>query len=192
MSTELELGKVKAKTAAEICARFRLKEPALALLSPEQTPSQFLARLLTERQWAAAIRLLAYALPKREAVWWGCVSLRLAAQTSAAQELAALRAAVHWCVHPSDEHRYASQAASLALAHGEPARLVADAAFKSGGSLAPPGARPMPPQPTMTARLVSAALLMAAAGKPADMVALYRQFLALGIAIAQGKYSWIS
>ncbi len=57
-------------TAAEVCKLFQLNDDAAPLLEPKQSPREFF-KLLTKRQlYPDAARLLAHALPKREAVWW--------------------------------------------------------------------------------------------------------------------------
>ena len=64
------LAKVTAKTATEVCKHFPLGEEAKKLLRDGQTPAQFLDVLIEKQQFPDAVRFLAHALPKREAVWW--------------------------------------------------------------------------------------------------------------------------
>ena len=56
-----------------------LGEEAMALLRPEMHPLDFVALLMAEALYPDAVRFIAHALPKREAVWWGWVCARRAA-----------------------------------------------------------------------------------------------------------------
>src|SRR5437868_15322848 len=89
--------RVSAKTAAEVCKRFSLQEPAKKLLRDDLTPRQFLDLLLQQKQHLDAVRLLAYALPKQEAVWWACLCARTVAGANPPPKVvAALQAAEKW------------------------------------------------------------------------------------------------
>ena len=77
--------KVTAKTAAEVCKHFPLGEEAKKLLRDGQTPAQFLDVLIEKQQFPDAVRFLAHALPKREAVWWACLCSRAVAGSRAVQ-----------------------------------------------------------------------------------------------------------
>src|SRR5262249_49233476 len=85
------LVKVAAKTAAEVCKRFTLSEPAQKLLRPELTPRQFLDLLVEKQQPIDAVRFLAYGLPKPEAVWGACLCVRSVAGVDLPPKAAALR-----------------------------------------------------------------------------------------------------
>src|ERR671916_119514 len=88
---------VSAKKATEVCARFAPGEAALGLLAEDQTPRQFLDALVENGEFHDAVRFLAYALPKREAVWWACLCARAASGANPpASILAALNAAKAW------------------------------------------------------------------------------------------------
>ncbi len=62
--------------AAAICAQFELDAAAGKLLEPQHSVRQFFTLLNKQQHHADAIRFLAHALPKREAVWWACRSIR--------------------------------------------------------------------------------------------------------------------
>jgi hypothetical protein len=67
----LALVRVPAKAAAEV--RAHAGPAARPLPEPGEGPRAFLDRLLAGKKFPEAIRFLAFALPRREAVWWGCV-----------------------------------------------------------------------------------------------------------------------
>ena len=130
---------MSAPTAKEVAAQFDLAPEAKALLNT-QTPPQYLAALLDYGHDREALRFLAYAIPKRHAVYWAwlCVS---ASTPKDAPEPArqALEAAHKWVIDPSEANRRGAETAYQAAGLEEPAGVVAVAAFWSDGSLSPAG-----------------------------------------------------
>jgi hypothetical protein len=181
--------KVAAKTAAEICAHFELGEQAKALPQAGLSPGAFLEKLLNERLLPDAIRLLAFALPKREAIWWAAKCARLVGGTTMpAEQQAALQVAERWCLAPTEELRRAAMAASEKAQLRSPAGCTALAVFFSGGSLAPPDVPAVPPAEDLTARTVVGAVLMAAVvTEPEKAEQKYQRFVEQGLALASGK-----
>jgi len=186
------LVKVTAKTAAEVCKHFSLGEEAKKLLRDGLTPVQFLDTLMEKQQFVDAVRFLAHALPKREAVWWACLCGRAVAGSNAAPKIAAaLQAAEKWVVDPSEENRRAAMPAAEAAEFKTPAGCAAVAAFWSGGSLGPPSAPVVPPDPYLTAHGVAGAVMVAAVqSEPEKAPEKYRKFLAQGIEVAKGTQQW--
>lgn len=186
------LTKVAAKTAAEVCARFELSEPVKKLPRDGVPPATFLERLMAEKHHHDAIRFLAYALPKREAIWWATRCARLVGGTALSPEQrAALETAERWCAAPSEELRRAAMPASEKAQLKSPAGCAALAVFFSGGSLAPPDVPVVAPADDLTARTVAGAVLMAAVvSEPEKAEQKYQRFLDLGIAVASGKDVW--
>lgn len=186
------LAKVAAKTAAEVCQHFPLDEAARKLLRPEMTPSQYLAALMEAQLLVDAIRFLAHALPKREAVWWACACARAAhAPTPPAVAAAALQAAERWVADPSEDHRRAAMPASEAVGLADPAGCAVAATFWSGGSLAPPDLPAVPPGEHLTAHGVAGAIMLAAVLKePERAPEKQRAFLKMGLDVANGANRW--
>ncbi|NBC33559.1 MAG: hypothetical protein GVY13_12870 [Alphaproteobacteria bacterium] len=183
------LTKVKAETAAQLCAPFKLSEEAEPLLTETATPAAFLASLLEKKLYPDALKLLAHGLPKREAAWWACLCARdNLPETPKPKELAALEAAEAWVFKPSDEKRREALAkAEAANLAGSPSALAAAAAGWSGGSLAPAGADAVPPGDNMTPAAVFSAVMMAAfQGDPAGQAARFEGMIGQGIDIANG------
>jgi hypothetical protein len=186
------LAKVEAKTALEVGQRFPVSDAARKLLRPDLTPAQYLETLMEQQKYPDAIRFLAYALPKREAVWWacGCVRGTLDATCPPAVQTA-LQAAEKWVVDPSDDNRRAAMPAAESAGLAEPAGCVAAACFWSGGSLAPPNLAAVAPAPHLTAHVVAAALLLAAVRtEPERAMEKQRKFLQLGLDVAAGNNRW--
>jgi hypothetical protein len=185
------LSKVGARRAREVAGRDHLDEEALALLGDDQTPLEFLDVLIAHERFADAIQFLAHAIPRREAVWWGCLCVKLAGGDQLPPaEVAALTAAVRWALRPEEERRAAAKAPAEAVGFEAPAGVLAHAVSFSGGSLSPPGLPEVPPKPTLTPRCVAAAIKLAAATAPPDQAEqIFQRFLAIGIGIASGKHA---
>jgi hypothetical protein len=186
------LAKVTAKTAAEVCKHFPLDEEAKKLLRDGLTPAQFLTALIEKQQFPDAVRFLAHALPKREAVWWACLCARAVAGSNLPPPIAAaLQAAEKWVVDPSEENRRAAMPAAEAAEFKTPAGCAAVAAFWSGGSLGPPNVPAIPPGEYLTAHGVAGAVMLAAVqSEPEKAPEKYRKFLAQGIEVANGVNRW--
>lgn len=187
------LARVTAKTAAEVCARFDIGEEARALLRPGLTPRQYVDVLAEKRSYPAAIRFLAHALPKREAVWWACSCARATAGPNPdPTAAAALQAAERWVVDPSEENRHAAMPAAQAAGLTTAAGSAALAAFVSGGSLAPSSVPPIPPADNLTPQIVGGAVVVAAVVKePEKAFERFSAYLGKGIEIANGASRWV-
>ncbi len=179
---------VSAERAAEVCARFAPGEVAMGLLGGDQTPRQFLDVLIENGEFHDAVRFLAYALPKREAVWWACLCARNASGANPpASILAALNAAEAWASDPSEENRRAAMPVAEAVGFATPAGCVAVSAFWSGGSLGPANLPIIPPDETLTAHGVSGSVILSAVMvEPEKAPEKFRVFLSQGIGVAEG------
>lgn len=182
------LVRAPARSAAEVCAYAMPSAEALALLDKQQTPREYLDLLLTKERFGDAIRFLAFALPWREVVWWGCLCVRHSAPALPSPQEEALGAAVRWVIDPSESHRLdAERLADTSTASGYLARAVAWTA----GSMLPPGMPIVPPGPDLPHRGVEAAVTFAVTSAPPNqMKESYRHALALGIQVARGRYLW--
>jgi pSer/pThr/pTyr-binding forkhead associated (FHA) protein len=182
---------VESPTAAEVCTVFELDDDARALLDPKQTPREFLT-LLTKRQlFSDAIRFLAHALPKPEAVWWACQCLK----TTLGDKLPladkrAMAAAEQWVLEPSEAHRRGAEAAAEGTKYETAPGWSAAAAFWSGGSIAPEDQGEVPPKPTLTAQATVVAINLAATIDPPKTAERYVEFLTLGTKVAEGQNRW--
>ena len=172
-------------TLAEVAG---VEDEAFAFLAPEQSVADYIANLAGAGLYSAAIAVLAHALPKREAVWWGCVALRHAeAPQPGSPSDAALAAAEAWVYTPDEQHRRPTQAAAAGVGLDTPAGWAAMAAFFSGGSVAPPDSAVVPPRDDLTGRAVAGAITLAAshpnAGRSTD---LFEIFIGMAFEIARG------
>jgi hypothetical protein len=186
------LAKVSAKKAAEVCGLYRLSKDVEELLRADLSPGQFVQVLLEEKRYVEAFDFLAHALPKREAIWWACLSIRHAQGPALPpREFAALKAAVEWVLEPDEPKRRAAQAAGEAADFATAAGCAALAVYGSGGSLGPAEFPDVPPEPCMTAQAVSGSITMASVqGNRRSTSEIRHELVELGIAIAEGKSTW--
>jgi len=177
---------VLASIAAEVCQHVALGEEARALLQEAFTLQAFLDLLVAHELFPDAARLLAYSLPKRDAVWWACLCIRhVASADIPPADLAALEAAERWVIEPHEVHRRAAMQAAEGLAFQTAASWAAVAAFWSNGSMAPPDASPVMPGEYLTAQAVSGAVMLAAARyAPGVSTDLYRALIVTGMVVA--------
>src|SRR3954462_8819260 len=134
------------KTAA-VSSVSELSEDALELVRPEMHPRDYVALLADKALFEDAVRFVAHALPKREAVWWAWVCARRASGESPTSKIgAALQATEKWIAQPNEDNRRAAMDAARTAEFGTAAGCAALAAFFSGGSLAPPNAPVVPPR----------------------------------------------
>jgi hypothetical protein len=179
-------------TAAQIASVAELSDKARALLQENQSPQTFLNSLREKGHFQDAVRFLAHALPKREAVWWAWVCARRSMEgESNPLAKAALDATERWISQPTEDNRRAAMAAAEAADVGTPAGSAGLAAFFSSGSLGPPESPVIPPGPYLTARAVSGSVILAAVGgEPETAPEKYKTFLDQGVDVANRIKLW--
>jgi len=174
-----------ARLAADLAKPLPLSDAAKALLTPTHTPRQFFEALAAHPPLAEdAIRFLAAALPKREAVLWGLACVRSVLPKPSPEAAKALTLAERWAKEPSEATRRACEPAAAAAGHGTPPGCLADAAFWSGGSLSAPHLPAVPPRDDLTAIAVANAILLAAVADIARALETRTRFVAMGAEIA--------
>lgn len=189
-----ELSKLSAETTAEICARFKLGDESLALLAsgeldPELLPGEFLDQLLALGQHNDAVRFLAYALPRPEAVWWACRCLRSVAPRP--DELPGVEAAEKWLRDPTDENRRAAMAVAESVEFSTPDAWAGVGVFWADGSMAPPDAPEVPPGEELTGHAIAGAVCLAAVqSEPQKAAEKQAHFAALAVEVANGRDTW--
>jgi hypothetical protein len=169
-----------------------LGEEAMALLRPELHPLDFVALLMEKTLYPDAVRFIAHALPKREAVWWGWVCARRAAGENPPPKIkAALDATEKWIAQPNEDNRRSAMAAAQKAELGTAAGCAGLAAFFSTGSLAPPDAPVVPPGEFLAAKAVSGAVIFAAvAQEPEKAPEKFRSFVAQGVEVTNRVKLW--
>jgi hypothetical protein len=179
---------VSAALARDVANRCELDDDVRPLIVPTMTSRQFVETLVQQSKFTDGIVFLAAALPKREAVWWGCQTCGGADSSSLpADDRKAIEAARRWVVDPSEENRRGAESAAKAGQLLTASSCVAMAAFLSGGSIGPPEFDPVPPADHLTGYTVACAVKFAAATSSDDAA---KKALELGIAVADGKNRW--
>jgi len=152
----------------------------------DAAPLDYLKSLCDSGELAKAAAFCAYLLPRREAVAWGCWSVRRLVEKLPAQEEAGVRIAEEWVEVPEEERRVAALQHGTDSDYNWPSTWLALAAGWSGGNMALgfEGAVATPP-PQQTARSVRAALAAAVARlAPAERQDRMRTCVEAGIRIA--------
>lgn len=168
--------------------RLELDAATRALVDGVPHAAAGVAALAAGGKLIEACRLVAHALPKREAVWWCCMCARAVVDPAATPaDAAALAAAEQWVRRPDEAARRAAMAAAQAAAYRSTEAWAAVGAFWSGGSMAPEGQPIVPPGEHLTGVAVSGAVVLAAVRPPAERAdARLRRFLDAAREIAAG------
>jgi hypothetical protein len=174
---------------ARVLPHLQLDAEATAALAGCDNSLDALDRLEQAGRLIEATRLVAHALPPREAVWWACACSRHTAPsgTNPAVDTTLRDAAEEWVRRPTDEHRRAAMKQAETAGFGSPEAWAVVAAFWTGDSMAPPEAPKVPPQPHFTGLAIAGSVALAAARGPASRrEARLRGFLVSAKDIASG------
>ena len=180
--------RIKAATAAEVCAHFTLEKDVKALLRDGMTPQQFVAVLIEKNKLIEAIDFVAHALPVREGIWWSCLCLQHSVGAKLTpEEKTAAKAVVNWLKQPTEENRMAAKDA----AGSDPmsvAGTVARAVAATGGSMYPPEL-PFKAQPPYAVQAAVARAVKIASIKvePPAIAKMQRSYVELGLKVAEGR-----
>jgi hypothetical protein len=177
---------------ADVAAVAELGDEAMGLLRPDIVPQDYVALLMSKKLYADAVRFVAHALPKREAVWWGWISAKKAAGADPPPKIkASLEATEKWIAQPDDEGGRAAMAAAKEAQTSTAAGCAGMAAFFSGSSLGPSHIPPIPPGEFLTAKAVSGAVIYAAVGKdPVNAPDRFQSFVNQGVEVAVKIKLW--
>lgn len=180
------------RPAAEVHDRAAPGDEARALLAEGMTVRAYLSAMAGNGLHADAVKFLAHALPRREAVWWAClIAAEAMGPEPPPEAAAALEAARDWVIDPKDERRRATFPAAQAAGMGTPAGCAAAAAYFSGGSLAPPDLPVVAPPEHITGQMAACALVLSAVIKePQKAPEKYAAFLRIGLEVAAGQRPW--
>jgi pyruvate/2-oxoglutarate dehydrogenase complex dihydrolipoamide acyltransferase (E2) component len=173
---------------APLLPRLELDAGGTALLAGIADAEAALARLEAAGRMTEALRLLAHALPKREAVWWACMCARSVPDPAArAEDAQALEAAEAWVRRPDEAARRAAMAAAERAAFRSTEAWAAVGAFWSGGSMSPEGQPVVPPAEHLTGVAIAGAVVLAAVRTAPEKAATrYPRFIASARDIGTG------
>lgn len=145
-----------------ILARLELEPESEEALAGAQDALQGIEQLAEAGKLVEAARLVAHALPKREAVWWACMCARAVPDPALKPEdMASLAAAEAWVRRPEERARRAAAEIAEKTSFKSAEAWAAMGAFWSGGSLAPEGMADVPPGEHLTGVAVAGAIVLA-------------------------------
>lgn len=100
---------LETQPAAEVCRNLDFEEASRQLLEEGMSAADFLQGLRKRKHYQDALKLLAHAMPGREAVWWGCRCVRGVLRKNPDPVVTeAVEAAERWVADPSEENRRAA------------------------------------------------------------------------------------
>jgi hypothetical protein len=183
-----QLAKMKSVRMDEVFPRLGLTGESAALIQAESDAATALGRLEQAGFLGEAVKLMAHALPNREAVWWACMCSHHTAPADLPEaDQAAVRTAEQWVRKQTDEIRREGFDHAQQAGFGTPEAWAAVAAFWSGDSMSPLGQPKVPPAPHLAATAVTGAIALASVRiHPARREDRLRRFLASGREIAGG------
>jgi len=133
-------------------------------VEPADVPSlQFLNSLVAAGDLQNAVGFCAYLLPRREAVWWVCQSVRFIGRRISETDEAHLQAAEAWVNEPEEERRLTALDRGTEGDKTSPATWAALAAGWSGGAMVRNEHNAAPSPPHATPKAVIAAILLSTA-----------------------------
>lgn len=172
----------------QICRSVRtsISTPALKLIQPGMTAGQYIEQLVKNKFFQDALRFMAYSMPIRYAIWWGCLCLEMVEGQLDDLEKEAVEACRNWVINPGEfERNGAERTAGLAPIDSAATVLARSASFVGVRLPQPKYGLPQ----NFPAKGVFSALWMATAlGQDADQ--LTREFLKIGLKVSQGGAHW--
>jgi hypothetical protein len=169
-------------TVKEISDTAGLSAPAQALVREDSTPASYLDSLEKEKLYQDALKFLAHKMPVDAGVKWACASIReLQSPEKKQQKNQPLEASEQWTKTPGDQTRWAAKKAADNSDMRGPAKLVANAVFLSGGSIAGPGAPEIPPPRGAAQKLIAGSVQIAVVSyTPEKSDERYKRAIAMG------------
>jgi len=172
--------------------RIRLSPAARERLAPHWKPAELFEELLAADLDPDARRVLACALPRRRALWWGCLYAwdalgKLAAGTGAE----ALRAVAAYVAQPCDEHWRDVARIGRNVKRASLLGCLIYGTFVAHGTVCPPDKPRVPAPPHVFGRLIESAVYLAAVSKDVRQYRRHlRAYLLLGRQLAGGPPPW--
>ncbi|MGE3808548.1 MAG: hypothetical protein AB7K24_28110 [Gemmataceae bacterium] len=161
-------------------------------LRPGLTVRAYFHELMQHENYADARRVLAHALPKRRALWWGLLCAWEAVRPCPPENVQeVLRAVARFVMEPGEEKRRQVEAISKLVRFESMANQLAQAAFLSTGSMTAPDLPEVFPQPFLTGRLVGVTVYLSSVlREPARYQQRLKEYIAVGLEVARVDQPW--
>ncbi len=145
---------------ADIYQHANLSEQAKAIKTQAPDCLSFVDLLCTNNLYQDAIQILAFGLPKREAIWWAYLAARdVDAHDDKAKQ--ALDQVKNWVYEPSEQNRLLTKQTLQDYSLDNPFSWLLMAVFWSDGSISRPDEPPVIPQPHLMHNWVAGAVNLA-------------------------------
>jgi len=182
------LAKFGALRVSDVMSHAGMEPASRAALQPDLTIGEAIAVLNEAGDAESALKLVAHALPKREAVWWAATCCRASRiEAGRLAEDPAVVGAEAWVYDPADGLARKAYAEAERQGFQTPEAWVAVAAFWSSSSLSPPEQQPVKPAEYLTGVAVVGAVSLAAVVEPlSEMNSRHHRFLNYALDIANG------
>jgi hypothetical protein len=163
--------RLRFETVRDLLEAFPIAERLIGIEPNDEPSLRFLQALVargdSDKDLDTAVGFCAFLLPRREAVWWGCRTVKAFIPERTGEEEEAIRVAEEWVREPEDERRVAALEFGRRASSKLATTYLALAAGWSGGRLTV-GDEAVPVPPHQTAQVVRAAVLIAACRAPMD------------------------
>ena len=182
------LVKLNTTDLATLAPHLALGQDAAAATEGCSQVAEALDRLEAAGFLTEATRLIAHALPKREAVWWACMcAIHTAPADLPPSDRVAREAAEDWVRQQTDKARRIAWDRAQATGTSTPEAWAAVAAFWSGDSMSPEGQPAVPPAAHLPGMAAAGSVALASVrGDVTRREARLRKFLESGRNIAAG------
>ena len=181
-----------APSVEEACRNLPLSDPARSLIAPEMTQLGYIGALLENGYFKDLFLFAAARLPKREAVWWGCLCAWHIERPDPPPALAAAyQAVVRWLEDPSEANRREAEAAAGAAPRQGLGTAIAQAVFYSEGSISPPGLPEVVPPRSLYIQVIANTVFLASRlADPVVTIERVRFFVRTGWEVLKGQNRW--
>ncbi len=131
----VDLKKIPKEPAARMLARVHTKL-SVPVSAPVSAPVEVVLGELAEKAaWVDILRLLAIALPAREAVWWACIAARDVVGPDKKDATPCLKASEAWVFDPTEKNREAARVSLDNVYIDDDTELCATAAMYAPGNM---------------------------------------------------------
>jgi Family of unknown function (DUF6931) len=156
------MSQVRFATARDVFEAFTVAPSSITVGPTDDPPLDFLRTLVSKGKLEDAIAFCGYLLPRREAVWWACRSVRALGGVADRGSGAGLSIAEAWVQDPSSQRRKTAEEFAGSADRDDPMTWLARAAAWSGGAIRMGAAQAVAPPPELTAHAARAAILLSA------------------------------
>jgi|ERR1035437_4925965 hypothetical protein len=156
------MSKIRFATARDVFSSFTLAPNTIRAQPTDELPLDFLRGLVAKGKLEDALTFCGYLLPRREAVWWACRSVRALLGDAANRNAEGLNLAEAWVREPDPQHRIAAEEFSKTADRDSPMTWLASAAAWSGGVISMGSSPAIVPPPELTAHAARVAILLSA------------------------------